>query len=56
MKKKLRQTCAECGSMNVVYNRETDQLMCKDCGAIFEELTEKDEKEYEDVLEEDVPV
>ena len=56
MKKKLRETCAECGSINVVYKRDADQLICKDCGAIFEELTEKDEAEYEDVLDDDVPV
>jgi len=56
MKKKLRQTCAECGSSNVVYNREDDQLLCHDCGAIFEELTPEEEEKYEEVLDEDVPV
>ena len=56
MKKKLRSSCAECGSSNVVYNREKDQLICKDCGAIFEELEPDSEKEYEEVLDEDVPV
>jgi transcription initiation factor TFIIIB Brf1 subunit/transcription initiation factor TFIIB len=39
--------CAECGSKNVFYNQQTNQIICKDCGAIFEELTPKDEKKFE---------
>ncbi len=55
MKKKLRKTCVECGSSNIVYNREDDQTICQDCGAIFEELTPEEEEELEAVAEEDVP-
>jgi len=55
MKTKLRQSCAECGSDNVIYDREKDQIICQDCGAIFEELTPEEEEEYEEVLEEEIP-
>lgn len=39
--------CAECGSNNVYYNKKTQQIICKDCGAIFEELAPEDEKKFE---------
>lgn len=55
MKKKLRNSCAECGSTNVIYDREDDKIICQDCGAIFEELSAGDEEDYEEVLDEDVP-
>ena len=47
MAKIKKSECAECGSGNVVYNKKTQQILCKDCGAIFEELTPQDEKKYE---------
>jgi len=55
MKTKLRQNCGECGSTNVIYKRDDDQVVCQDCGAIFEELSPDEEEDYEEVLEEDVP-
>jgi len=55
MKRKLRNICGECGSSNVIYNREDDQVICQDCGAIFEELSPDEEEDYEEVLEEEVP-
>lgn len=39
--------CPECGSGNVHYNEKTNQIFCKDCGAIFEELTPKEEEKFE---------
>ena len=39
--------CAECRSNNVHYNEKTQQIICKDCGAIFEELTPEEEKKFE---------
>jgi len=27
-------TCPECGSTNVVYNENKEELICKDCGNI----------------------
>jgi len=55
MKTKLRQSCGECGSDNVIYKRDEDQVICQDCGAIFEELSPDEEDDYEEVLEEEVP-
>ena len=26
--------CPDCGSLNVVYDTEKDELICKDCGLI----------------------
>lgn len=44
---KLKKTeCAECGSKNVHYNKK-QQIICRDCGAIFEELISKEEKKFE---------
>ncbi len=55
MKRKLSQLCAECGSNNVLYDRDKDQSICQDCGAIFEELAPGDEDEFEEVFDEEVP-
>jgi len=55
MKDKLKNECPECGSTNVIYKRNEDQLVCQDCGTIFEELGPEDEEELEEVMEEKVP-
>ena len=55
MKKKLSRQCAECGSDNIIYNREKDQTLCNDCGAIFEELAPGEEDDFEEVFDEEVP-
>lgn len=55
MKEKLKNRCPECGSDNVIYNRRDDQLICQDCGVVFEELPPEEEEEFEEVSEEDVP-
>ena len=47
MAKPKKDECAECGSKRVHYNKKTQQIICKDCGAIFEELTPKEEKKFE---------
>ena len=39
--------CPECGSNNVLYNKKRQQIVCKDCGDIFEELTPDEEKKFE---------
>ena len=39
--------CAECASKNVHFNKKSQQLICRDCGAVFEELTPEDEKKFE---------
>ncbi len=43
--------CPECGSDNIVYKRKEDQLACQECGAIFEELSPDDEKDFENASE-----
>ena len=45
--KPKKDECAECGSRNIYYNKKAQQIMCKDCGAIFEELMPKNEKKFE---------
>ena len=55
MKKKLTSECPECGSSNVIYNKDKDQLVCQDCGIIFEELAPEDEQIEEEVSREAVP-
>lgn len=37
-------TCPECGSDNISYKETTNQLICKDCGLIYEPLAEKAKK------------
>jgi transcription initiation factor TFIIIB Brf1 subunit/transcription initiation factor TFIIB len=39
--------CPECGSDNIIYRRETDEIFCRDCGAVFSELTPEMEKKFE---------
>ncbi len=48
----MEKKCLDCGSANVVYDKEKEQLVCKDCGVIFEELTPEEEKKYEKVSKE----
>ena len=47
MTKPKKNECAECGSNNVNYVERTQQIVCKECGAIFEELTPEQEKKFE---------
>ena len=47
MTKLKKDECAECGSRNVRYNEENQQIICKDCGAIFEEMAPEREKQFE---------
>jgi len=43
--------CPECGSENISYSKKEDQIVCKDCGGIFSELTPDQEKKFERVSE-----
>ena len=45
--------CAECGSGNVHYDKKREQIVCRDCGAIFEELTPAEEKKFEKAREQE---
>lgn len=48
MSAKIRQIkeCPDCGSDNIVYSEIRDQIVCRDCGLIYEPLaiTEKKTK------------
>ncbi len=43
---KMRE-CPDCGGTNVVYIEARDQLVCKDCGLVFEPLIPADEEKFE---------
>ena len=43
--------CPECGSKNIAYLKDKDEIVCRDCGAIFAELTKDDQKKFEDASE-----
>jgi len=47
MKLKDVKRCPECGSDNILYKKKEDEIVCKDCGAIFSELTPEMEKDFE---------
>ena len=51
--KPKKDECAECGSKNVHYNKKTQQIICRDCGAIFEELIPEEEKKFEKAHEQE---
>ena len=39
--------CPECGSSNIIFKQDKDQIVCKDCGGIFSELTPEQQKKFE---------
>ena len=39
--------CPECYSDNLIYNEDKEQVICKECGEIFEPLTPKEEEKFE---------
>lgn len=47
MKEEQKKECQECGSTNVVYDKDKDETICQECGAVFAELTPKEEKKFE---------
>jgi transcription initiation factor TFIIIB Brf1 subunit/transcription initiation factor TFIIB len=41
-----RKECPDCGSGSIDYDSETGQLICQDCGSLFEEvISDEDEEE-----------
>jgi len=44
-----RKACPDCGSANIMFDPDTEQLICHDCGLLFEELPADLEKRYEAV-------
>jgi len=41
--------CPQCGSLDLVYRNAQEQVVCKDCGMIFEPLPPAEEEEFERV-------
>jgi len=39
--------CPDCGSDNIHYSDSRDQVICRDCGLIFEPLVPEDEETFE---------
>ena len=39
--------CPDCASTNVIYDGKKQQVICKDCGLIYEPLAPKQEKKFE---------
>ena len=39
--------CPECGSNNISHKEEKQQVICRDCGCIYEPLTPKEEEQLE---------
>jgi len=39
--------CPDCASQNIVYNDERQQVICRDCGLIYEPLAPDIEKRFE---------
>ncbi len=39
--------CIECGSQNIILDKADNEVICKDCGAIFEPLLPEEENKLE---------
>jgi len=39
--------CPDCASPNIVHNMRRDQVICRECGLIYEPLTPKEEERFE---------
>jgi len=39
--------CPDCASSNIIINEERNQLICKDCGLIYEPMAPKLEEKFE---------
>ena len=38
--------CPECGSLNITHNDNKQQVICKDCGMIYEPMAPKREAQF----------
>ena len=39
--------CPECASTNITYNEKKQQVICKDCGVIYEPMAPEREEKFE---------
>jgi len=40
--------CPDCASSNIVHNLEREQVVCRECGLIYEPLTPEEEAKFEE--------
>lgn len=40
--------CPDCASANIVHNLEREQVVCRECGLIYEPLTPEEEERFEE--------
>ena len=43
--------CPDCASSNIVHSEEREQIICRECGLIYEPLTPADESQFEEAHE-----
>ena len=41
------QECPDCAGINLVKSKDLEQVVCKDCGLVFEPLDPETEEKYE---------
>ena len=39
--------CPECASTNIIYNEKKQQVICRDCGMIFEPMAPERQEKFE---------
>lgn len=42
-----RNSCPVCGSVNIIYSKITDRVICQDCAAIFAALSPEDAGKFD---------
>ncbi|MFC1741145.1 TFIIB-type zinc ribbon-containing protein [Nanoarchaeota archaeon] len=46
---KRRKDCPDCGSVNILFDADTEQIICHDCGLMFEEIPPEFAKRYDEI-------
>lgn len=41
--------CPECASINIIHNDKKQQILCRDCGMIYEPMAPEREEKFEKV-------
>ncbi|RJQ21819.1 hypothetical protein C4580_01500 [Candidatus Woesearchaeota archaeon] len=47
--------CPDCASPNIVHSEEREQIICRECGLIYEPLTPAEEHRFEQAHETETP-
>ena len=43
-----RKSCPDCNSINIEYDNNLEQVVCRDCGSLFEEFAQMQSRSLED--------